>query len=126
MNEARFFCFFLYLINLRNNAKEKKLRFLLDPRSQERKEYCKAMEKILLSKSGEKDVAPILPATPYTELDNANFSCNFCGKIYKQLRSLKTHLEKNHKIIDVISYMCKKCNKTFDTKYKLTRHNKNC
>ena len=126
MNEARFFWFFLYLIDLRNNAKEKKLRFLLDPRSEERKEYCTSIRKILLSRGKEKEVAPVIPEHPYKEHSNNTYSCNYCGKIYKQLSSLRSHLEKNHKIVDVISYVCKKCSKVFETKYKLTRHQKTC
>ena len=31
-----------------------------------------------------------------------------------------------HKIVDVISYMCKKCSKVFEKKYKFTRHQKTC
>ena len=126
MNEARFFWFFFYLIDLRNNAKEKKLRFLLDPRSHERKDYCTSLRKILLSKGKEKEVAPVMPEHPYTEHSNNTYSCNYCGKIYKQLSSLKAHLQKNRKIVDVISYICKKCSKVFQTKYKLTRHQKTC
>ena len=126
MSEARFFCFFLYLIDLRNNAKEKKLRFLLDPRSQERKDYCTSIRKILLSKGNKKEVAPVMPEHPYTDHCNGTYSCNYCGNIYNQLSSLKAHLQKNHKIVDAISYICKKCSKVFQTKYKLTRHQKTC
>ena len=114
------------MIDLRNNAKEKKLHFLLDPSSQERKDYCTYFRKILLSRGKEKEVAPVLPEHPYKEHSNNTYFCNYCGKIYKQLSSLKSHKQKNHKIVYVISYICKKCSKVVETKYKLSHHHKTC
>ena len=51
-----------------------------------------------------------------------DFTCTACGKVYKRLGSMKTHVEKNHGIMNSIVFFCKKCNKKFDTKKKLTRH----
>ena len=126
MNESRFFWFFLYLIDLRNNAKEKTLRTLLDPKSEERKRYCQSLQKIILSAKRCEEVEPVVPRQPYSELENGTYVCNYCGKPYKMVGSLQKHLEKNHKIEDAICFTCKKCNKVFDRKAKLSRHQKSC
>ena len=142
--------FFLYLIDLRNNAKEKKLRvlcgnitylvsiiffpmfqnvvFILDPACLERKTHCEMLPKILLSSSDSdrEPVEPINPPQPYLELENGTLSCAYCGKNYKLIGSLKNHLAKNHALIDVVTFQCAVCRKCFDTKFKLTRHNKTC
>ena len=64
-----------------------------------------------------------LDGQPYSQLDNGSYGCNFCGKIYKQLGSLKKHLNSNHELQDLVSlFLCRKCNKLFYTKKKLSRH----
>ena len=56
---------------------------------------------------------------------DGSFVCNLCGKLYKQIGSLKKHINTNHKLEDIVSFVCKKCNKLFDTRKKLTRHENN-
>lgn len=127
MNESRFFWFFLYLIDLRNNAKEEKLRTLLDPNGEERKLYCDSLSKTLLTSSlSKKDVLPLQPAQPYQEHDDGTYSCSYCARSYKQLGSLAKHLDTNHAITNAVSFKCSTCGKSFETKFKLTRHVKTC
>ena len=117
MNEARFFWFFLYLIDLRNNAKEKKLRSLLDPTSVERTAHCREQTRIVLGlDENSTPVLPLEPSLPYRQHENGSHACNYCGKQYKQLASLNKHLDKNHQLKDVITYQCDKCNQLFVTK----------
>ena len=59
---------------------------------------------------------------PYSLLDSGSYACNFCGKLYKQIGSLKKHLLTNHEIEDLVSFRCKKCNNFFETQKKLSRH----
>ena len=59
---------------------------------------------------------------PYTPLENGTYVCNFCGKIYKQFAYMQKHLSSNHEINDFVKFVCKKCNKLFDSKKKLSRH----
>lgn len=128
MNEARFFWFFMYIIDLRNNAREKKLRVLLDPACAERKKYCDSIPKINLSStdSSREQAGPIHPLEPYMEMEDGTFSCSYCAKVYKQLASLKKHLEKNHALVNAVTFSCALCRKCFETKFQLTRHNKKC
>ena len=62
---------------------------------------------------------------PFTIQKDGTYSCNMCAKVYKQLGYLKKHLSSNHNFEDSVSYNCKKCNKSFDSKKKLTRHENN-
>lgn len=50
--------------------------------------------------------------------------CGFCGKKYKLIGAMKRHLEKNHGASEAAIFSCSKCKKQFDTKKKLTRHEK--
>ena len=137
--------FFMYLIDMRNHAKEKNLRMLLgwllmfwrkkinfghlcfsDPACVERTKYCKTLTKIVLS-SNESDreaLAPQQPLQPFEVLEDGSFSCSYCGKNYKLIGSLKKHLEKNHAILNAIVFKCETCGKTFETKCQETRHMK--
>ena len=63
-SKARFFWFFLYLIDLRNNAKEKKLRFFLDPRSQGKKSFSAKAKKRKLSLSCQSTPTQNITTTP--------------------------------------------------------------
>ena len=136
--------FFLYLIDLRNNAKEEKLRMLLgnkqaqyvcprnsfvsDPTGEERRQYCDSLSKTILSTSNStrKEVVPLHPVQPYQELDDGTYSCSFCNRCYKQLGSLAKHLDTNHAITNAVSFKCPKCQKSFESKFQLTRHGKTC
>ena len=48
--------------------------------------------------------------------------CGYCGKKYKLVGAMKRHLEKNHGATGSVMYTCSKCEKPFDTKKQLTRH----
>ena len=66
---------------------------------------------------------------PFSELDDKQLSCNFCGKIYKQTGSLLKHLKINHEFVDSVTFRCKKCNKLFDlvhddSLFVVVHHNK--
>ena len=151
MNESRFLWFFLYLIDLRNLEEEQKvsyimtivitsvtkpyfqLRNLADPRSKVRREHVAAQPQIKLSSALPSEAVPAKSciaagdhptAEVFTVKDDQSFQCNLCGKIYLQKGSMKTHLEKNHQIANVISFVCTKCGKNFDSQKKLTRHTK--
>ena len=54
--------------------------------------------------------------------DNGDYKCNMCNKKYKKLGYMKTHIEKNHGLLNSVLFICKKCKKTFETQKKLTRH----
>ena len=82
------------------------------------------MEPIILEAPGEaQDPTPMeVKDEPYSKREDGTLLCNVCGKIYKQLGYMKKHLTSNHNIQDLVSFFCRKCNKVFDTKKKLTRH----
>ena len=58
----------------------------------------------------------------YSHKLDGTLICNLCGKTYKLLGSLKKHLTSNHELTDIVHFICKKCNISFDTKKKLSRH----
>ena len=161
MNEARFFWyenilydlgfifpirFFLYLIDMRNKSKEKKLRMLLgkiiliskktdfwcicfsDPACDERTQYCQSQSKVVISScdSSREAVEPQLPLQPFVVLEDGSFSCSYCAKSYKLIGSLKKHLEKNHALINAVIFKCDSCGKAFESKFRQTRHMKTC
>ena len=120
----RFFWFFLYMIEMRNMDKEKKLRWAMDPRSQERQDLVNCQQihnlsdKVSATVSDDRDI----DREPYQEIAPGQFLCNICGKKYKQIGSLIKHLSVNHQIIDAVTFRCDQCNVLFPTKEKLTRH----
>ena len=120
----RFFWFFLYMIEMRNMDKEKKLRWAMDPRSQERQDLVNCQQihnlsdKVSATVSDDRDIN----REPYQEIAPGQFLCNICGKKYKQIGSLIKHLSVNHQIIDAVTFRCDQCNVLFPTKEKLTRH----
>ena len=120
----RFFWFFLYMIEMRNMDKEKKLRWAMDPRSQERQDLVNCQQihnlsdKVSVTVSDDRDI----DREPYQEIVPGQFLCNICGKKYKQIGSLIKHLSVNHQIIDAVTFRCDQCNVLFPTKEKLTRH----
>ena len=120
----RFFWFFLYMIEMRNMDKEKKLRWAMDPRSQERQDLVNCQQihnlsdKVSTTVSDDRDI----DREPYQEIAPGQFLCNICGKKYKQIGSLIKHLSVNHQIIDAVMFRCDQCNVLFPTKEKLTRH----
>ena len=120
----RFFWFFLYMIEMRNMDKEKKLRWAMDPRSQERQDLVNCQQihnlsdKVSATVSDDRDIN----REPYQEIAPGQFLCNICGKKYKQIGSLIKHLRVNHQIIDAVTFRCDQCNVLFPTKEKLTRH----
>ena len=120
----RFFWFFLYMIEMRNMDKEKKLRWAMDPRSQERQDLVNCQQihnlsdKVSVTVSDDRDI----DREPYQEIAPGQFLCNICGKKYKQIGSLIKHLSVNHQIIDAVTFRCDQCNVLFPTKEKLTRH----
>ena len=79
----------------------------------ERQKLCESLEKIVLTSadSTREEVAPLQPPEPYLELDDGSYSCNFCGKKYKMLGSLNTHLSKNHAVANAVSFECRNCKK---------------
>ena len=58
---------------------------------------------------------------PYLKRQDG-YDCKACGKRYKNLGSMKTHMVKNHGIVNSVVFVCKSCTKSFDTQKKLTRH----
>ena len=94
----------------------------------ERQKLCESLDKIVLTcaDSTREEVAPLQPPEPYLELDDGSYSCNFCGKKYKMLGSLNTHLSKNHAVANAVSFECRNCKKKCETQFKLTRHLKTC
>ena len=120
----RFFWFFLYMIEMRNMDKEKKLRWAMDPRSQERQDLVNCQQihnlsdKVSVTVSDDRDI----DREPYQEIAPGQFLCNICGKKYKQIGSLIKHLSVNHQIIDAVTFRCDQCNVLFPTKEKLTCH----
>ena len=111
------------------------LRLVIDPRNPARAKLLEKVETSVLEtkendlsglESAEmEDDKPMTPSVdnlmPYTMVKE-EFQCKECKKVYKKLGSLKTHLEKNHKIFDTILFICKKCTKKFDTQKQLSRH----
>ena len=83
----RFFWFFLYMIEMRNMDKEKKLRWAMDPRSQERQDLVNCQQihnlsdKVSVTVSDDRDI----DREPYQEIAPGQFLCNICGKKYKQI-----------------------------------------
>ena len=116
--------FFLYMIEMRKMDKEKKLRWAMDPRSQERQDLVNCQQihnlsdKVSATVSDDRDI----DREPYQEIAPGQFLCNICGKKYKQIGSLIKHLSVNHQIIDAVTFRCDQCNVLFPTKEKLTRH----
>ena len=106
--------------------KEKKLRWAMDPRSQERQDFVNCQQihnlsdKVSVTVSDDRDIDREL--LPYQEIAPGQFLCNICGKKYKQIGSLIKHLSVNHQIIDAVTFRCDQCNVLFPTKEKLTRH----
>lgn len=104
--------------------KEKKLRWAMDPRSQERQDLVNCQQihnlsdKVSATVSDDRDI----DREPYQEIAPGQFLCNICGKKYKQIGSLIKHLSVNHQIIDAVTFRCDQCNVLFPTKEKLTRH----
>ena len=92
------------------NMSMKDLVATMDPKEEEKK-VCEREKNIAEEKK---------PA--YALNNDGTFTCDTCGKIYKQIGSMKKHLESNHSIFESISFLCKQCNKVFQTKKKLTRH----
>ena len=116
--------FFLYMIEMRNMDKEKKLRWAMGPRSQERQDLVNCQQihnlfdKVSETVSDDRDI----DREPYQEIAPGQFLCNICGKKYKQIGSLIKHLSVNHQIIGAVTFRCDQCNVLFQTKEKLTRH----
>ena len=112
----RFFWFLLYLCDMRNLDKEKKLRWMMDPRSGRRAEFIKTIKKVNLKPSFKKneDIDPL--TEPFS--DDGRFKmCNLCGKKYTLIGPLMKHLVKNHGLEEeVAGYKCTKCQKPFKTK----------
>ena len=98
---------------------------MADPRSSARQDFLPSSE--VLTSEAAADITNVEPVKnePYSVRDDGHFVCNVCGKVYKQMGSLKKHINTNHKLGDIVSFLCKKCNKLFDTKKKLTRHESN-
>ena len=138
-----FVWFFFYLIEMRNLDKENKvlylttiitityntfqLRWLIDPRSKKRNEALKDIKIVQLDSQHEEEVliAEPLKDEPILFNSDGTFACNVCGRIYKQIGYLHKHLASNHAANDLVNFRCQKCDKLFDTKKKLTRHEKN-
>lgn len=99
------------------------LRWLADPRSKKRREFLETVEAVYLdTDEPQMMTAKPLKDEPYILLENGTYLCNFCGKNYKQFGSLEKHLGTNHEIKDFVKLFCKKCNKLFDRRKKLARH----
>ena len=98
------------------------MRWLADPRSQGRSAFLASIDAINLESEPEVVMPESVKNEPYILLENGNYSCNFCGKSYKHLGYMKKHLNLNHELKDLVSFVCKRCNKLFDTKKQLTRH----
>ena len=104
--------------------KEKKLRWAMDPRSQERQDLVNCQQihnlsdKVSATVSDDRDI----DREPYQEIAPGQFLCNIYEKKYKQIGSLIKHLSVNHQIIDAVTFRCDQCNVLFPTKEKLTRH----
>ena len=104
--------------------KEKKLRWAMDPRSQERQDLVNCQQihnfsdKVSATVSDDRDI----DREPYQEIAPGQFLCNICGKKYKQIGSLIKHLSVNHQIIDAVTFRCDQCNVLFPTKEMLTCH----
>ena len=100
-----------------------KLRWLADPRSPGRKTFIDEVKSVMLELSEKNvDEQPVEVTEPFSTREDGSFICNLCCKVYKQLGYLKKHLVSNHNVVDFETLRCKKCNKIFDTKKKLTRH----
>ena len=114
------------MIEMRNIDKEKKLRWAMDQRSQERQDFVNCQQihnlfdKVSATVSYDRDINREL--LPYQEIAPGQFLCNICGKKYKQIGSLIKHLSVDHQIIDAVMFRCDQCNVLFPTKQKLTRH----
>ena len=80
--------------------------------------HLEAMEGALSQPSSEK---PITPTEPFGTNEDGTIYCNFCGKVYKQIGYMKKHLLSTHEVDD-LSLKCRKCQKTFETQKKLSRH----
>ena len=100
------------------------LRWLADPRSKKRRDFLESVEAVYLDMDEPPQMmtAEPLKEEPYSLLENGTYLCNFCGKTYKQFGSLEKHLGTNHEIKDFVNFFCKKCNKLFDSRKKLSRH----
>ena len=118
---------------------------MADPRSAHRKQFVANLTFVTLSNGSPESVSSVSdsvssdsivstvsdssrmtqqvkPKDPFTVLEDQSLRCSLCGKIYKQKGSMKSHLKKNHNIADAIEFQCETCNKQFDSKKKLTRH----
>ena len=153
MNEARFFLYFLALIDMRNNDREKKLRKLLHPKSiarfskvthvLESKNYDEALLKkntsitedtsldtdiVMISQSSD-DLGKELNSNKSDShlklaTSEKSLKCISCDKTYKLKASMIKHMKTNHNVDSKENLQCKICEKTFTTLRKLTRHQK--
>ena len=113
---------------MRNMDKDKKLRWAMDPRSEERTKLVNSLDITTLTQAKDISLGEELPPdessaeSAFTEVAPGQFMCTSCGKLYKQIGSLIKHLKSNHKITDIVSFRCDKCNTLFESKQKLTKH----
>ena len=134
--------FFMYLIDMRNHAKEKNLRILLGWLLmfwREKSIFDISVFQTQLVLRGPSNARPwqrlsFQATNPIEKLSRRNNRSNLLkclrtdpflvSKNYKLIRSLKKHLEKNHAILNAILFKCETCGKTFATKCQETRHMK--
>ena len=102
---------------------------MADPRSARRRSFVADLQAVNLEPYDDGVAVEALDVKPdneepFAKKDDGTFACNLCGKVYKQVGYMKKHLSSNHDINDQVSLKCNKCEKMFDTKKKLTRHEK--
>ena len=104
---------------------------MADPRSAGRKSFVANLKFVTLEPTGgfydeatcttTKMEAPTTSMEePFGTNEDGTLTCNSCGKKYKKVGYMRKHLL-THGVTKML-LQCKKCQKTFKTQKKLTRH----
>ena len=121
--------FFFYIIEMRNMDKERKLRTEMNPMCALRVPLLpKGDDRELLCPTVAENAAQevVEESEVFRQVAPGQFVCLRCGRPYKQLGSLQSHLRKVHGIQDEIIYSCSRCNASHNTQKQLTRHQEKC
>lgn len=121
MNQANFFMFWIYILDLHNLKIDGLDACEPDPRSEYRWSLVK-VEEVDLTKVKKMDVDDIaLGMNKMTVKEDLPFKCALCGATYKVNHTLEQHLQEKHGEEKKL-FKCSECDQILKTKRNLENH----